>query len=184
MISKTSKTIGAACIVATALAVAMVPAAGAKGGDGLRVAGTCSDASTSKLKVKHDDGRIQVEFEVDQNRSGARWSVQLRRDGRLVFQGARRTVAPSGSFSVERRIANGTATATIHARATRSGEVCTATARLSGTATAVTTAATTTTGTSADAARASSRHGDDTNDDHGHHGDDANDDHGRHGNDD
>ena len=58
------------------------------------------------------------------------WNVELRRDGRLVFSGVRTTVAPRGSFSVERKIAGGASSAVIRARATRNGEVCTATAKL------------------------------------------------------
>ena len=125
MISTTVKAIGTACTVAAALAVTIVPTAAAKGGDGIRVAGTCSDGSSSKLKVKHDDGRIEVEFEVDQNRNGVVWNVEFRRDGSLAYSGKRTTVAPSGSFSAERKIAGGARSATIRARATRNGEVCT-----------------------------------------------------------
>ena len=130
MISTTVKAIGTACTVAAALAVTIVPTAAAKDGDGVRVAGTCSDGSSSKLKVKHDDGRIEAEFEVDQNRNGVAWNVELRRNGRLAFSGVRTTVAPSGSFSLERKIAGGASSAVIRARATRNGEVCTATAKL------------------------------------------------------
>jgi hypothetical protein len=124
------KAIGTACTVAAALAVTIVPTAAAKGGGGIRVAGTCSDGSSSKLKVKHDNGRIEAEFEVDQNRNGVVWNVELRRDGSLVFAGARTTVAPSGSFSVARLFSGGASDTTIRARATRNGEVCTATAKL------------------------------------------------------
>ena len=85
MISTTVKAIGTACTVAAALAVTIVPTAAAKGDDGIRVAGTCSDGSSSKLKVKHDDGRIEAEFEVDQNRNGVAWNVDAppRRPPRL-----------------------------------------------------------------------------------------------------
>ena len=141
MISTTVKAIGTACTVAAALAVTIVPTAAAKGGVGIRVAATCSDGSSSKLKVKHDDGKIEAEFEVDQNRNGVAWNVELRRDGRLVFSGVRTTVAPSGSFSVERKIAGGASSAVIRARATRNGEVCTATAKLPARSAATTAAA-------------------------------------------
>ena len=130
MISTTFKAIGTACAVAAAVAVTSVPVASAKDDDGIRVAGSCTNGSTSKLKVKHDDGRIEVEFEADQNRNGVRWNVEFRRNGRLVFTGARTTVGPSGSFSIERKIAGGAQSATIRARATRTGEVCNATAKL------------------------------------------------------
>jgi hypothetical protein len=130
MNSTTVKAIGTACTIAAALAVTIVPTAAAKGGGGIRVAGTCSDGSSAKLKVKHDNGRIEAEFEIDQNRNGVVWNVELRRDGSLVFAGTRTTVAPSGSFSVARTFSGGASDTTISARATRNGEVCTATAKL------------------------------------------------------
>jgi hypothetical protein len=53
--------------------------------------------------------------------------VRLRRDGRLVVRTRARTKAPSGSFSVERRIGDPAGSDRITARATSpSGEVCTA----------------------------------------------------------
>jgi hypothetical protein len=92
-----------------------------------RVAGTCTDGSTAKLKVKPDNGRLQLEFEVDQNRSGVQWAVRVRRDGTLVISRNATTHAPSGSFSVEKKIANPAGSDRITARATSpSGEVCTA----------------------------------------------------------
>ena len=65
--------------------------------------------SSSKLKVKTDDGRLEVEFEVDQNRSGDKWKVRLRNDGTTFFRGKRTTGGASGSFSVERRPPTGPA---------------------------------------------------------------------------
>jgi hypothetical protein len=92
-----------------------------------RVAGNCSDGSTAKLKAKPDDGRIEAEFEVDQNRNGVTWNVVLRRNGSVAVSTRATTRAPSGSFSVERRIADGAGSDRISARATSpSGEVCTA----------------------------------------------------------
>ena len=38
--------------------------------DAKRVAGKCTGNSTSKLKVKPDNGGLETEFEVDQNRNG------------------------------------------------------------------------------------------------------------------
>jgi hypothetical protein len=94
-----------------------------------RVTGRCTDGSTSKLKVKPDDGRLETEFEVDQNRNGVTWKVTLRRNGALAVKTHARTKAPSGSFSVERRLTNGAGSDRISARATSpSGEVCTASA--------------------------------------------------------
>ena len=96
------------------------------GGTVIRATGTCTAHSTAKLKAKHDDGRIEVEFEVDQNRNGRLWTVTISDNAHRVFAGTRRTVAPSGSFSVERRIPNRAGSDRIVARAVnaRTGEVC------------------------------------------------------------
>lgn len=126
MLGTTGKSIGIACTVVAALAVSIAPAASAKGGDGTRVAGVCSGQSTSLLKIKARDGRLEIAFEVDQNRNRVPWNVQLLRNGKLAFAGTRTTVAPSGSFSLERKLAAGGAPV-IRARASRNGELCTAT---------------------------------------------------------
>ena len=61
------------------LALTAAPLAVAKDGD-IRVAARAR-ASTSKLKLSDEDGRIEVEFEVDQNRNGVRWDVLIFRTG-------------------------------------------------------------------------------------------------------
>jgi hypothetical protein len=71
----------------------------AKDGDVIRRGG-CSGASDWKLKLSEENGRIEVEYEVDQNRVGDAWRVRIRHDGALVFRGTRTTKAPSGSFEV------------------------------------------------------------------------------------
>ncbi|MDO8212397.1 hypothetical protein [Conexibacter sp. CPCC 206217] len=91
------------------------------------VVGSCTDGSTAKLKVKPDDGRLEAEFEVDQNRSGVTWNVVLRRNGRVAVSTRATTNARSGSFSVERKLADGSGRDRVSARATSpSGEVCSA----------------------------------------------------------
>jgi hypothetical protein len=94
-----------------------------------RVTGRCTGRSTAKFKVKPDDGRVEAEFEVDQNRNGVTWRVRLRRGNRTLVSTRATTRAPSGSFSVERKVPAGrgaiTATAT-----SPSGEVCRARATI------------------------------------------------------
>jgi hypothetical protein len=106
--------------------------ASAKGGDAVRRSGSCSANSDWKLKAKPDDGRIEVEFEVDSNRVGQTWAVRIADNGVQVFSGTRVTQAPSGSFTVERRIANRAGIDHIRATAhnARSGETCTGTVQL------------------------------------------------------
>jgi hypothetical protein len=108
--------------------------ASAKHGNDNRVqrSGNCSGTTDWKLKAKPDDGRLEVEFEVDSNRVGQTWAVRIADNGVQVFSGTRVTQAPSGSFSVERRIANRAGVDYIRATArnTRSGETCVGTVQI------------------------------------------------------
>ena len=119
--------LGLTCAIAAAALVA-IPTASAKDGDVL-VRGACTKASSSKLKLSGEDGRIEVEFEVDQNRNGVRWTVVLRRPATLLVRTTRVTRGPSGSFELRRVVADLGGADRITARATSpSGEVCRATA--------------------------------------------------------
>jgi hypothetical protein len=131
----TTRTITTSLVLATlALAPATALASGGDdhgsddhggGGSAKRVTGSCTAHSTAKLKVKADDGRLETEFEVDQNRSGVRWTVTLKRNGTTAVTTHATTRAPSGSFSLERRLAG--TTGTVSARAiSPSGETCNA----------------------------------------------------------
>ena len=115
-------------ILATGM-LATAPAIAAKSGDVIRT-GSCSASSDWKLKVKPDNGRLEVEFEVDSNRNGQVWNVVLKHNGSAFFTGHRTTQAPSGSFSVTKFTSNATGTDTIVGKATNpnTGEVCKGTA--------------------------------------------------------
>jgi hypothetical protein len=104
-------------------------AVAAKDGDVIRQ-GNCSAASDWKLKLSPEDGRIEVEFEVDSNRVGQTWNVTLKRDGNVFFRGQRVTKAPSGSFEVRRVISNSPGDDFVVGRAVNqaTGEVCRGTA--------------------------------------------------------
>jgi hypothetical protein len=117
--------------VLAVLALGATPIASAKDGD-VRVAGNCTKTSTSKLKLSAENGRIEVEFEVDQNRNGVRWVLGVSQNGRKVFAGTRVTKAPSGSFEA-RLLASNAATADrfVATAKSPSGEVCTARATFS-----------------------------------------------------
>jgi len=111
---------------AAGLALATAPESIAKRGD-VRVAGKCTGPSTSKLKLSEEDGRVEVEFEVDQNRNGVRWTVVLNQNGTRVARLTRTTRPPSGSFEARVLAPNKAGRDVFTARATRaSGEVCTA----------------------------------------------------------
>lgn len=108
--------------------IASTPGPTSGGGDDVRLAGTCSASSTSKLKAKLDDGQIEVEWEVDSNVVGQTWNVALADNGTTFFKGQRVTKAPSGSFTVRRFTSNQPGVDKITARAKNPGtlELCTA----------------------------------------------------------
>jgi hypothetical protein len=120
-------------VAVLALAATTSPALG-KDGDKkneVRKAGSCGSGATSKIKLKNDDGGIEAEFEVDRNRNGERWKVKFTRDGQVIARATRKTHAPSGSFSVERRFGDLPGADRITARGTGpDGRTCTATATL------------------------------------------------------
>jgi hypothetical protein len=93
-------------IALVAVAVALPAVAPGRNNPGVTRSGACSGGGTWTLKAKHDDGLIDVEFEVDQNLAGRRWSVVITRDGVRRFGGVRITRPPSGSFEVNRRFRN------------------------------------------------------------------------------
>jgi hypothetical protein len=113
--------------VVAALVVAAAPAAIADGSDGdVRRSGSCSGSADWKLKAKPDDGRLEVEWEVDSNRSGQTWRVRIFDNGDRVVATRATTHGPSGSFSVERKIANlaGSDRLVARARLLGGGQVC------------------------------------------------------------
>lgn len=117
-------------ILTALLLAALLPGvAPARDNPGVIKTGKCSNGASWKLKAKRDDARIEVEFEVDQNRNGVRWTVTLRRPAALLVRTTRVTRGPSGSFELRRVVGNRAGPDRIIARATRSsGEVCRAAA--------------------------------------------------------
>ena len=122
------KTIGAvaALLLSTALPVIGAGTAHASGGDDVVRRGSCSGSTDWKIKAKPDDGRIEVESEIDSNHNGQTWHWVLRHDGDVAARGSSTTKGPSGSFSVSRRTANHAGADSFRFRATHAGEVCVA----------------------------------------------------------
>lgn len=119
--------------VAGAIALTVAGSVPAMAGDNDVIReGNCSGSSDWKLKLSPEDGRLEVEFEVDSNVVGQTWSVRILQNGSRIFSGNRVTRAPSGSFEV-RRLANNTAgTDSFRARAVNAatGETCIGTASI------------------------------------------------------
>lgn len=120
----TIRTLATATAASALLLAAAVPA-DAKAGDEIR-RGSCTASADWKIKVGPEDGRLEVEGEVDSNRSGQVWRWRLKHDGVLVASGTRTTGGASGSFDVRRLVADHSGTDVIVFRARRpaTGEVC------------------------------------------------------------
>jgi hypothetical protein len=88
--------------------------------------GSCSGSTDWKLKAGPEDGRIEVEGEIDSNHDGQTWRWRLRHNGSLSAKGTATTQGPSGSFEVRRVVvdASGTDRLVFRARNPRTDEVC------------------------------------------------------------
>jgi len=97
----------------------------AKDGDVVR-RGSCSGSADWKLKLSREDGRIEVEYEVDANKVGQRWRVKLFENGHRIFRGTKTTKGASGSFTVRTLARNtaGTDSFRAHALNLASGQTC------------------------------------------------------------
>jgi len=121
----------AAALTVTAAAISglslMAPTADAKGHVTPTVrSGHCGTVSW-KLKAKPDDGRLEVEYQLDSNRAGQVWAVRITDNRHQVFAAKRTTKAPSGSFSVNIRPRNRVGHDHLVATATRGKSTCTGT---------------------------------------------------------
>jgi len=117
-------------VAVTVMAFAASTALGSD--DEVREPGKCTGSTSAKIKVKPDDGRLEVEFEVDQNKTGQKWGVKLKDNSVLVFRGSATTKGPSGSFELERRIADRSGSDAVKgiAKNKSTGERCTASATI------------------------------------------------------
>jgi hypothetical protein len=114
----------------TAVAISAAPASQAKEGR-VEQRGNCSRSTDWKLKVGPEDGRLEVEGEIDSNRRGQTWRWRIVHNGSVSATGTRVTRGASGSFEVRRVLVDlrGTDAITLYARNPRSGEVCRGTVR-------------------------------------------------------
>jgi hypothetical protein len=116
-------------VITTAATLVVAPATAATADDDDREierSGSCSGSTDWKFEVKEDDGGLEIEFEVDSNRSGQVWRVRVYDNGDRVVRTRKVTRPPSGSFDVERHIADrpGEDRVVARARHRASGELC------------------------------------------------------------
>jgi hypothetical protein len=91
----------ASVAAAALLATVSVPAAAQAGGAAESInTGGCSGAAVWKMKVKPQNGGLQVEYEVDASRRGQQWHVNLFHSGHRIMSDVFTTRGPSGSFTI------------------------------------------------------------------------------------
>ncbi len=88
--------------------------------------GSCSGHSDWKLKASPENGRIEVEGEVDSNVNGQTWRWRMIHNGNVSAKGTATTGGSSGSFEVRRLMVNADGSDQIgwRARNPQSGETC------------------------------------------------------------
>jgi hypothetical protein len=111
------------------------PTAWARHGDDdnrVRTTATCSGGLHAELKLKADDGRIEVEAEIEHLPSTRPWSIVLIADRTVAWRG---TIRPTGrTIKLERRLPDLPGADQIGLRAAGPGGLaCRATATLPGT---------------------------------------------------
>ena len=104
--------------------VATAPAFASGGGHGVSSSGACTNGGHFKLKAKHDDGKIEMEYEVDSNHAGQKWAVRITDNGTVVVKRHATTAGRSGSFEIRKRIADRTGPDKIRAHATFRNHTC------------------------------------------------------------
>ena len=121
--------------VALPLLVAATPApaaAAAAAPTTVLTQGSCSLHSTWKITMAYADGRIEAAFEVDQGKIGASWRVRLVHNGVAYYKATVKTLAPDGSFEVNKFVPNLPGIDTIRGSAVNlaTGETCLGSASL------------------------------------------------------
>lgn len=106
------------------LLAAATPAFASGGGGGVSAHGACTNGGHFELKAKHDDGAIELEYQVDSNRAGQVWAVRITDNGAVVVSRHATTRGPSGSFTIRKVIANRPGPDKIHAHATFKNHTC------------------------------------------------------------
>jgi hypothetical protein len=118
------------------LLLALPASSQARGGGGdddeVRTSGTCGGGARSELRLKADDGAIELRFEVRGARRGS-WRVVVVQERRVAWRGTVRADGGSRSFRIERDLDDLPGADAIMVRASGPrGVTCNASGTLSG----------------------------------------------------
>jgi len=101
-----------------AVAGVSVPAGGGRDAE-VRAAASCGHGASAQLRVKRDDGALEVRFELEHSRTpGARWRLVLVHEGRVDWRGSARARGSRGGFELERRVRDYAGADRVRVRAT------------------------------------------------------------------
>jgi hypothetical protein len=87
------------------------------GGGDVRAAGVCGRGATASLRLRTDDGRIEVRFQLRQRRGSGVWRITIVHEERVSSRAARRTTRSDDSFELRRLLPDlrGSDTVVVHA---------------------------------------------------------------------
>lgn len=88
--------------------------------------GSCTEGAEWKVKASAEDGRVEVEGEVDSNKVGQTWRWKIKHDGGVSARGRATTEAPSGSFEASELLVDlaGTDKFVFRAKHRPTGQIC------------------------------------------------------------
>ena len=103
------------------------------GGGDVRVAGSCGPGVTSSLRLRADDGRIELRFQLEQRRGRGLWRITVVHEQRVSARATRKTTRSDQAFELRRTLVDlsGSDTVAVHAWGP-GGLGCRATATLPG----------------------------------------------------
>ena len=99
----------------------------------MRAAGVCGRGTTASLRLRADDGRIEVRFRLRQRRGRGVWRIAIVHEQRVSSRATGRTTRSDDSFELRRMLPDlpGSDTVVVHAWGPK-GRGCRATATLPG----------------------------------------------------
>jgi hypothetical protein len=87
------------------------------GGGDVRVAGVCGRGATASLRLRAEDGRIEVRFQLRQRRGRGVWRITIVHEERVSSRATKRTTRSDDSFELRRMLPDlrGSDTVVVHA---------------------------------------------------------------------
>ena len=107
-------------VLAIALLVFALSAAAAQAHDGggdVNAAGVCGRGATASLRLRADDGQIELRFRLRQRSGRGVWRIAIVHEQRVSSRATKRTTRSDDSFELRRRLVDlrGSDTVTVHA---------------------------------------------------------------------